>query len=70
MTGAALVTLWPASRIVEALDLVTNCPHRGSVLPHPKQTEGCGCGEKTECRHGEPATLADCLRCVTGQRPR
>lgn len=70
MSPPDAVRFWDALAIVEALDLVVACPHRGKPLRCPKHPGGCRCGEKSTCRKGEPVTLADCIRCVTGQEPR
>ena len=54
----------------ELLARVAACPDRGGVLPLYRQAEGCGGGERSECRAARgPAcrrhavTLAECLRC-------
>ena len=57
-----------------ARDRVVSCPHRGDVLPHRLQPEGCGrCGELTACDLGKGAnpagvTLGECLVCKMGGR--
>src|SRR5260370_38996799 len=71
---AALRPGMRARDLQEILTEVSNCPHRGALLPLPLQPE-CGCSELTECRVGRGAhpgrvTLHDCLACLTYKRDR